>query len=98
MKEILVQCVGFQWDDGNAQKNWLKHRVHQTECEEVFFHEPLIVGGDESHSQKQRRYYALGRTAQGRKLTIIFTIRKDLIRVISARDMTKTETQNYEKV
>ena len=32
--------VGFDWDEGNKQKNWEKHQVDFRECEEVFFNQP----------------------------------------------------------
>ncbi len=50
MKELL-DCTGFQWDDGNADKNWSKHRVSKTECEQVFFNQPLLVTDDLEHSE-----------------------------------------------
>ncbi len=96
----LSKCIGFQWDEGNAEKNWLKHRVSPFECEQVFFHLPLIPFTDIKHSGKEDRYYALGKTDMGRLLFIVFTIRRKNIRVISARDMNKKERQvyiNYEK-
>ena len=92
----LEQCVGFDWDEGNLGKNWAKHHVSDGEAEEVFFNDPLVAGADPSHSKKERRYYALGRTDAKRLLFIAFTIRKNLIRVISARDMTKREVRKYQ--
>ncbi|MBM3710461.1 MAG: BrnT family toxin [Actinobacteria bacterium] len=55
---------------------------------------------DIKHSQKEARYYALGKTDEDRFLYIVFTVRKKQIRIISARDMNKKERQvyiNYEK-
>lgn len=86
--------TGFQWDEGNRDKNWIKHKVSSSECEEVFFTEPL-VSSDLKHSKHEQRHYALGRTNEGRILFISFTIRGSLIRVISARDATKKEKQHY---
>ncbi|MBW1785753.1 MAG: BrnT family toxin [Deltaproteobacteria bacterium] len=40
---------------------------------------------------------AFGRTDTGRRLTIIFTIRNDRIRIISARDMSRKERGFYEE-
>ena len=96
----LGRCTGFQWDEGNAGKNWLKHRVSPSECEQVFFHLPLIPSDDLRHSDDENRYYALGKTDTGRLLFLVFTIREKNIRVISARDMNKKERRiylNYEK-
>ncbi len=91
----LQRCVGFDWDDGNEGKNWEPHGVADPESEEVFFNDPLVAGADSRHSQAEPRYFALGRTDADRLLFVAFTIREDLIRVISARDMTKKESQRY---
>jgi uncharacterized DUF497 family protein len=95
MKNVISNCKGFQWDEGNLDKNWYLHQVTNSECEEVFFNLPLIVASDIKHSQQEQRYYALGRTDTDRWLFIAFTIRDDLIRVISARDMNQRETRKY---
>ena len=46
--DLLKECTGFQWDDGNATKNWEKHDVSQTEREQVFFNR-LPNTGDLHH-------------------------------------------------
>jgi uncharacterized protein len=93
----VADWEGFEWDEGNLLKNWEKHRVSASECEQVFFNRPLVAGLDKKHSQSGSRYYALGITDAKRKLFIVFTIRKKLIRVISARDMNKKERKVFEK-
>ena len=92
----LKACTGFQWDDGNATKNWDRHEVSQGECEQVFFNHPLLVKRDSRHSWTESRYYALGRTDADRSLFVAFTVRGNLIRVISARSMTPSEIGRYE--
>ena len=87
----LADCTGFEWDEGNAAKNWHKHAVSQAECEQVFFNTPLILRPDEKHSLSATRYYALGRTDRDRLLFVVWTVRGDTIRIISARDMTEAE-------
>ena len=96
----LQNCIGFNWDEHNLCKNWEKHLVMMSECEEIFFNQPLIVFDDLKHSRLEKRFYSLGRTDKKRKLFIVFTIRNNLIRVISARSMSKKEKvryNNYEK-
>ncbi len=93
MKEILENCTGFEWDDGNSLKNLISHQVADGECEQVFFHMPLIVHEDVKHALIEKRWYLLGKTSTGRLLFLDFTIRDHLIRVISARDMNKKERQ-----
>jgi uncharacterized protein len=95
IEERLARCEGFEWDAGNTPKIWDRHGVLPTECEEVFLNRPLIVGGDEKHSANEERYYALGETDGGRLIFIAFTIRGVLIRVISARDMSRKERRIY---
>jgi uncharacterized DUF497 family protein len=46
----------FDWDDGNRTKNWDKHQVSSTECEEVFFNTPLLLFDDLAHSQQESRF------------------------------------------
>ena len=101
-RDALEQCIGFDWDDTNAQKNWDRHHVTPQEAEDVFFNEPLIVEplivrGDPRHSGTERRYYALGRRSRERPLFVAFMIRRKLIRVISVRDMNRSEAETYRR-
>ena len=91
--DILSIIKGFDWDKGNVIKNWERHRVTHIECEDVFFNNPLVVKKDEPHSVTEPRYYALGKTDSQRLLFLVFTIRDNKIRVISARDMNKKEKE-----
>ncbi len=95
----LDRIVGFQWDRGNARKSVDKHGVSQAEAEQVFAHAPLLIAKDVDHSQFELRFHALGATTAGRPLHVTFTLRADntLIRVISARDMSRKERTRYEE-
>lgn len=95
MKNIFDNIEGFEWDEANIDKNWLKHKVLHLECEQIFFNIPLIIADDVKHSQVEKRWFALGRTEHDRKLFVVFTVRENLIRVISARDMNKKEKIKY---
>ena len=96
-KKILENCTGFEWDQGNITKNWDRHDVSTGECEQIFFNKPLIVKRDSEHSKLENRYYALGRTNINRLLFAVFTVRNEKIRIISARDMTNSEIERYQK-
>ena len=90
--ERLAECEGFQWDAGNSARIWGRHQVMPTECEELFFNRPVIVGSDEQHSSSsEERFYALGQSDSGRLMFVVLAIRGRLIRVISARDMSRRE-------
>ena len=93
----IRNCTGFEWDKYNINKNWKKHHVAPVESEQIFFNSPFIIAADLKHSEIESRYYALGRTDRDRKLFIVFTIRGLKIRVISSRDMSKKERDEYEK-
>ena len=96
MSEIVSKAVSFQWDEGNSEKIWIKHGITQSECEQAFFNLPFLVFDDSRHSQNEERFYALGRTDAGKGLFIVFTYRDEsLIRIISARRMTKAEREHY---
>ncbi|MBI3754192.1 MAG: BrnT family toxin, partial [Deltaproteobacteria bacterium] len=97
-KDLLSYIEGFDWDKGNITKNWERHKVSHVECEEVFFSTPFVVKDDEPHSSVEDRYYVLGKTDKDRLLFIVFTIRKNKIRVISARDMNRKEIKIYEQI
>jgi|SRR3990170_6780086 len=94
--ERIANCEGFDWDAGNIDKIWERHKVSASECEQIFFHEPLVAAPDEKHFDREERFYALGHTDAGRLLFIVFTIRNNRIRPISARDMNRKERKEYE--
>jgi uncharacterized DUF497 family protein len=94
--DLLTECKGFDWDEGNLEKNWIHHEVTDAECEQIFFNLPLVVAADLKHSQAECRLYALGQTDAGRLLFLVFTMRRKLIRVISARDMNRKERKVYQ--
>jgi len=91
----LPEFTGFDWDEGNVEKNWVSHHVTPQEAEQVFFNRPLIVADDPKHSQNEKRYFVLGQTDKDRELFIAFTVRGKRIRVVSARDMSRRERKVY---
>jgi len=94
---MFQKLTGFEWDEGNATKNWIKHKVSHLESEQIFFNKPLIVQDDLAHSKSEERWFALGKTDKDRRLMTVFTVRKDKIRIISSRDMSRKERNIYEK-
>ena len=93
----LAKITGFDWDTENARKND-KHGVTAAEAEQVFFNIPLLLA-DAKHGEQEPRFHALGKTANGRRIHITFTLRdaSQKIRVISARDMHRRERVVYEQ-
>lgn len=91
----LLPPVEFQWDRGNKDKNLKRHGVTNEEIEEVFFGDCMRVVKDAFHSGKEERYLLIGKTVFGRRLFIVFTLRNNKVRVISARDLNKKEKGLY---
>jgi len=93
----LDNVIGFEWDEGNIHKNEDKHGLKWTTIEEIFFNEPLLIVEDFKHSLKECRCVALAKNNFQDLITVIFTVRKKHIRVISARAMSKKERIVYER-
>jgi uncharacterized DUF497 family protein len=94
----LAVATGFNWDDGNAPKAVDRHGVEPGECEQAFFLEPFVVSYDGGRSMLERRWRALGQTAAGRRLLLVFTMRGTLIRVLAAREMNRKERRHYAEI
>ena len=95
--KILPDPISFEWDRGNESKNFIKHGVTKEEAERVFVDKSNLIGENPKHSQIEERQQIFGVTNEQRKLIVIFTIRRDKIRIISARDMNKKERRFYEE-
>jgi len=98
MDDLSRLELEFNWDEGNKYKNWIKHKIKFKESEEVFFDENVFVSVDVKHSTLEERYQALGKTKKNKYLVIYFTVRKNKIRVISVRHMSRKERKQYEKI
>ena len=93
LPEFFPDVEEFEWDDGNASKNWSRHQVSQTEAEQVFLNRPVVV--TDARPDAEARWFAFGRTDGDRLLTVVFTIRGRLLRVVSARPMSRAERRGY---
>ena len=96
---MALGIAGFDWDAGNREK-CAKHGVSVAEVEGLFSR-PLLIIPDASHSESEERLLAIGKTASGRSVFLVFTIRvragKRVIRPVSARYMHKEEVRHYEQ-
>jgi uncharacterized DUF497 family protein len=91
----IKESVEFVWDKGNRDKNWIKHKVADRECEEVFFDENKKTFKDRLHLRGEERFRIVGRTKKRRLLFVVFTMRKGKVRIISARDINRKERRLY---
>ena len=87
----------FEWNASKVAENPRKHGVSFEEASTIFgdplertIHDPL-------HSEDEERFVSLGESRRGRLLVVVFTERRDNIRIISARVATRRERQDYEE-
>ena len=93
----LPEPAAFSWDRANESKILEKHGVTAQEVEEVFFDFRKKILEDKFHSGKEDRYILLGQTKRRRLLFVVFTVRGNKIRAISARDLNRKERHLYEE-
>ncbi|HEY0079888.1 MAG TPA: BrnT family toxin [Pyrinomonadaceae bacterium] len=87
----------FEWDEGKAEANLAKHGVSFEEAKTVF-DDPLYVDFyDPDHSSEENRYIIIGESRQGRLLLVSYTERGEATRLISAREVTRSEREAYEE-
>lgn len=97
MQDPFAAFVRFQWDAGNSDKHWHSHQVTIAEAEQAFLNRPVVVRIAPYRGESEPRFAVLGVSNSGRELFVIFTPREDLIRVISARTMSRRERSIYEQ-
>ncbi len=87
----------FEWDEEKATANLAKHGVSFEEAKTVF-DDPLYVDFyDPDHSFDEHRYIIIGESQQSRWLIVSYTERGDSARLISAREVTRSERETYEE-
>jgi len=87
----------FEWDGDKAARNLSKHGVSFEESKTVF-DDPLYIDFyDPDHSEDAARYLIIGASNRRRLLIVSYTERGDSIRLISAREVTRSEREAYEE-
>ena len=87
----------FEWNENKAASNLSKHGVSFEEAKTVF-DDPLYVDFyDPDHSEDEERYLIVGESSRRRLLIVSYTERNNSIRLISAREVTRTEQEAYEE-
>ncbi|RPJ23197.1 MAG: BrnT family toxin [Chloroflexi bacterium] len=87
----------FEWDPRKAEINLKKHGVSFTEAGTIFGDELAFTVSDPDHSDNEDRHITIGWSDHRRLLIVSHTDRGDRIRIISARELTKTERKEYEE-
>lgn len=79
----------FAWDEAKNVSNQKKHKVDFLEATECFFDPDGIELSDTKHSGKESRFYWVGKSAKGRVLTVWYTKRGNIIRIIGVAEWRK---------
>lgn len=86
--------MGYEWDPDKAASNLAKHGVDFADAVGVLEDE-FAAWQEDIGDYGEERYVAIGQDYLGRILTVVFTIREETIRLISARMATPTERKYY---
>jgi uncharacterized DUF497 family protein len=87
----------FEWNIKKARINWNKHGISFEEAVSCFYDPFQLSFYDPEHSDDEYREILLAQSEKGKILIIVFTLRDDTIRLISARNATRQEKTYYEK-
>ena len=89
--------IAFEWDPDKDRANQGKHGVGSAEASTVFGDPLSIAIPDPDHSAEEERFVIIGMSGQSRLLIVVHTVRRESIRLISARMVTKHERLKYEE-
>ena len=87
----------FEWDPNKNEINKKKHKISFEEAQTVFYDPDALVIDDPEHSDEEDRFIILGLSAKANLLVVCHCYRESdtVIRLISARKATRTETSYY---
>ena len=87
----------FEWDEDKAAGNENKHGVSFEEAATCFYDPLQVAFYDPDHSTEEDREILIANSESGRLLLVVYTLRGEAIRIISARQTTRKETRDYER-
>lgn len=94
-----MDMIRFEWNEHKNRTNQSKHGISFTEAQTVFYDNEALVIDDPKHSEEEERFIILGLSNKANLLVVCHCYRasETVIRIISARKATKTESQYYGK-
>lgn len=92
-----METIRFEWDPNKNKTNKRKHRISFEEAATVFYDTEALVIEDTEHSEEEDRFLILGLSSKTNLLVVCHCYRasETVIRIISARKATKTESGYY---
>jgi len=91
---MLMEHVQFEWDNNKNKLNMANHEIDFNDVMDVFLDDHRIVRQDKRKDYGESRYKAIGKLGPY-VLSVIYTVRNDVTRIISARRASKNETKDY---
>ena len=85
----------FEWDANKQQQNQQKHKISFEEATTVWTDPLALIAPDPIHSIIEKREWIIGKSYESRILVVVFTMREETIRIISARPANKLERKKY---
>ena len=94
-----MEAIRFEWDENKNHINQNKHKISFEEAKTVFYDEEALVIDDPEHSEQEERFIILGLSSKANLLIVCHCYRESdtVIRIISARKATRTESEYYGK-
>ena len=92
-----MDAIKFEWDENKNEINKKKHKISFEEAQTVFYDDEALLIDDPEHSEVEERFIILGLSKKANLLVVCHCYRasETVIRIISARKATKTETKQY---
>jgi len=87
----------FEWSPAKEAVNLKKHGVSFSEAATVFSDALSVTVPDPDHSTEEDRYITVGMSGRFRLLMVAHAERGERVRIISARELTRTEREAYER-
>lgn len=89
--------IKFEWDSTKANSNQKKHNISFEDAKTVFYDSRAILFDDPDHSEYEDRFILLGMSRSAHLLIVCHCYRQSdtVIRIISARKATKSESKYY---
>ena len=88
--------MDFEWDNAKESSNRKKHGIGFRTAAKVFL-DPYVIEFDDSDATGEPRFNAIG-LVDGRMLLVTYTMRDDVVRIISARGAEPHEKKRYHEI
>ena len=89
-------AVSYEWDPAKARANLSKHGVDFADAAIALEDDQALTIRDPLSSDEER-WITIGKGALGSLLVVVYTGRKESVRLISARFATAREKRQYEE-